>query len=73
MLTGTLRTAPLVEGDEPVSVTVSVTPNRKKLSKKRGKKKKTVTLKKAHVLSIRARSDFDPLIEDQAVIIVRTF
>jgi hypothetical protein len=73
MLTGTLRTTSLVEGDEPVAVTVSVVPNRKKLSKTKGKKKKTVTLKMTHVLSIRAKSDFDPLIRDEAVILVRTF
>jgi subtilisin family serine protease len=73
MLTGTLRTAALVEGDEPVSVTVSVAPNRKKLSKKKGKKKKIVTLKKVHALSIRAKSDFNPALVDEAVIVVRTF
>jgi formylglycine-generating enzyme required for sulfatase activity len=73
MLTGTLRTAALVEGDEPFSVTVSVVPNRKKLSEKKGKKNKIVTLKRTHALSIRAKSDFDPSLEDEAVIIVRTF
>jgi hypothetical protein len=77
MLTGTLRTTSLVEGDEPVEVTVSVEPNRKKLSKKKRikkkKKKKIVTLKRTHVLVIRAKSDFDPLRGDEAAIIVRTF
>ncbi len=77
MLTGTLRTTSLVEGDEPVEVTVSVVPNRKKLSKKKRikkkKKKKIVTLKRTQVLLIRAKSDFDPLRGDEAEINVRTF
>lgn len=71
MLAGTLRTPVLEEGDEAVAVQVSVVPNRKKLSEKKGKR--TVTLKKTHVLSIRAVSDFDPAITDQAAVVVRTY
>lgn len=72
MLAGTLRTPVLEEGDEAVAVQVSVVPNRKKLSKKK-KGKRTVTLKRTHVLSIRAVSDFDPAITDQAAVVVRTY
>ena len=72
MLAGTLRTAALVEGDEPVSVIVSVVPNRKKLTEKRGKRNKIVTLKRIHGLSIRARSDFDSTLGDEVRILVRT-
>lgn len=71
MLTGTLRTPVLVEGDEAVAVRVSVVPNRKKLSKKKGKR--TVTLKKTQGISVKAISDFDPSIGDQAIISVRTY
>lgn len=71
MLTGTLRTPVLVQGDEAVAVRVSVVPNRKKLSKKKGKR--TVTLKKTQGISVKAISDFDPSIGDQAIISVRTY
>lgn len=72
MLAGTLKTAALVEGDVPVAVSVSVSPNRKKLSKKK-KGRRTITLKKSHTIFVRARSDFDPSIGDQAIISVRTY
>jgi hypothetical protein len=72
ILAGTLRTAALVEGDDPVSVTVSIVPNRKKLTEKRGKRNKIVTLKRIHGLSIRVRSDFDSTLGDEVRILVRT-
>lgn len=71
MLTGTLRTPVLEEGDEAVAIRVSVVPNRKKLSKKKGKR--TVTLKKTQGVSVRVKSVFDPSIQDQAIISVRTY
>ncbi|MBL9160907.1 MAG: SUMF1/EgtB/PvdO family nonheme iron enzyme [Verrucomicrobiales bacterium] len=70
LLTGTYRTPEMDQDNAPVSIRATITPNKKKLTKKKGKK--TVILKKTHVLSLRVTSTFDPAIEDAAKISVQT-
>jgi hypothetical protein len=63
---GTYRTPEIKRGDIPVSIGVLITPNQKKLTKKRGKT--TSILKKARTLVITAASTLDPSIKDSASI-----
>lgn len=70
VIAGSYRTPVIVDGDDPVALRVSVVPNKKKLTKKKGKR--TVILKKAIALPLRATSEFDPSIADTAVKVVRT-
>ncbi len=71
LLSGTYRTAELSEGIDPVVIRASITPNKKKLTKKKKGKKPTI-LKKTHVLSLRVKSTSDPALSDAAVIRVQT-
>jgi formylglycine-generating enzyme required for sulfatase activity len=70
LLTGTYVTPEMNENDTAIVIRASITPNKKKLTKKKGKKVKI--LKKTHVLSLRVSSSFDPTIGDAAVISART-
>jgi len=56
--------------DIPFTIRTTITPNKKKLAKKRGKK--TIYLKKSHTTMVRAASDFDPGISDFGIIGVQT-
>jgi hypothetical protein len=71
LLTGTYTTPEMDENADPVSIRATITPNKKKLTKKK-KGKKPKILKKTHVLSLRLKSTFDPAIEDAATISVQT-
>jgi hypothetical protein len=70
LLTGTYTTPEMDENTAPIVIRATITPNKKKLTKKRGKKLKI--LKKTHVLSLRLSSTLDPSIEDAASIQVQT-
>ena len=70
LLAGTYRTPEMDETAEPVPIRATITPNKKKLTKKKGKK--TFLLKKNHTILIRATSTFDPATGDAASISVQT-
>ncbi len=71
LLTGTYSTPEMDENTDAVAIRATITPNKKKLTKKK-KGKKPKILKKTHVLSLRLTSTFDPAIEDAATISVQT-
>jgi len=71
LLTGSYETPEMTEGSSEVSIRATVTPNKKKLTKKKKGKKSTI-LKKNIGLSIRLRSTFDPAVTDAATISVQT-
>jgi hypothetical protein len=58
------------ENTAPVAIRATIKPNKKKLTKKKGKK--TMILKKTHLLSLRLSSTFDPSTVDAATIRVQT-
>lgn len=70
LLTGTYETPEMTDESSGVSIRATITPNKKKLTKKKGKK--PFILKKTQVLSLRLKSTFDPAIEDAATISVQT-
>lgn len=70
LLAGRHRTPALDAGDEAVSIRVEVTPDRKELRKRVGKR--TVTLRRAHTVPIVATSVFDGAAGDSARIHVST-
>jgi hypothetical protein len=70
LLTGTYTTPEMDENAAPVVIRATITPNKKKLTKKKGKK--TMILKKTHLLSLRLSSTFDPSTVDAATIRVQT-
>jgi len=70
LLTGAYTTPEMDENTAPVAIRATIKPNKKKLTKKNGKK--TMILKKTHLLSLRLSSTFDPSIEDAASIRVQT-
>jgi hypothetical protein len=71
LLTGTYSTPEMDENADPISIRATITPNKKKLTKKK-KGKKPKILKKTHVLSLRLKSTFDPAVEDNATMSVQT-
>lgn len=70
LLAGTFRTASLAEGDDPVALRVQFSPNKKKLTKKTGRKSKI--LKKSFSTLVRANSTQGPAATDAASIQVQT-
>jgi hypothetical protein len=58
------------ENDAPVPIRATITPNKRNLTKKKGKK--TFILKKTHTILIRATSTFDPATADAASISAQT-
>ena len=70
LLTGAYTTPEMDENTAPVAIRATIKPNKKKLTKKNGKK--TMILKKTHLLSLRLSSTFDPSIVDAATIRVQT-
>jgi hypothetical protein len=70
LITGAANTPEMDDADIPFAIRTTITPNKKKLAKKRGKK--TIYLRKSHTTMIRATSDSDPGISDLGVIGVRT-
>lgn len=70
LLTGTYQSPELTSGDGGRSVQTIVSPNKKKLTKKMGKRSRI--LSKSHPLTITATSTFDSAIVDAATIQVRT-
>lgn len=70
LITGTYRTAEMDENVASVSLRVTISPNKKRLTKKNGKKNHI--LKKSHAVLIQAKSTLDPLIGDSALISVQT-
>jgi len=70
LITGTANTPQMDNADIPFTIRTTITPNKKKLAKKRGKK--TIYLKKSHTTMVRAASDFDPGISDFGIIGVQT-
>ena len=70
LLAGTYRTGAIESSDEGVLIQVTVSPNKKKLTKKKGKR--TKILKKSLSLPITAVSTFDPALQDSASIKVQT-
>lgn len=71
VITGTYRTPVLTAGDEASWIRVTVTPNKKKLTKK-AKGKRPKILKRSQLLQIRASSTFDPALTDTGYINVQT-
>jgi hypothetical protein len=70
LITGTANTPEMDDADIPFTIRTTITPNKRKLMKKRGKK--TIYLKKSHTTMIRATSDFDPGMSDFGIIRVQT-
>lgn len=70
MLAGTYVTGEMDHQDEAVAIRTSITPNKKKLIRKKGKR--TTILKRSHVLVLRASSLADPEVVDSAAIRVQT-
>ncbi len=70
LLAGTFRTAELVQGDEPVALRVQFAPNKKKLTKKKGRKSTILT--KTFTSLVRADSTQGPAAMDAASINART-
>ncbi|MBL9157644.1 MAG: SUMF1/EgtB/PvdO family nonheme iron enzyme [Verrucomicrobiales bacterium] len=70
LLAGTAETPVLDHSDEPMLIRMAVTPDRKKLAKKKGKR--TVTLRKSQRFSIRATSSTYAPARDEASIVVGT-
>lgn len=70
LLTGTHETPLLDHSDEAIPVRMIVTPNKKKLSKKKGKR--VVTLRKSQRFSVRATSTAHASSSDEAAIVVGT-
>ncbi len=70
ILAGTHTTPQLASTDAPVSIRASVTPNKKALTKKKGKKK--TILKKTYTTTIRATASSDASLSDSANIVVKT-
>jgi hypothetical protein len=70
LLAGTYRTPEMDENDAPVPIRATITPNKRNLTKKKGKK--TFILKKTHTILIRATSTFDPATADAASISAQT-
>lgn len=70
LIMGTANTPRIDDADIPFTIRTTITPNKKKLAKKRGKK--TIYLRKSHTTMIRATSDSDPGISDFGIIGVQT-
>lgn len=70
LLTGNYRTAEIAEGDEATSLMVQFSPNKKKLTKKKGKRSKI--LKKTFTTLVRADSTQGPAVMDAASISAQT-
>ena len=70
LLTGAYTTPEMDENTARVAIRATIKPNKKKLTKKNGKK--TVILKKTHLLSLRLSSTFEPSTVDAATIRVQT-
>jgi arylsulfatase A-like enzyme len=70
LLTGTYRTPELQQRDSPVSIRATITPNKRRLTRKVGKR--TVIVRKTHTLLIHAKSTFDPSTSDSASIRIQT-
>lgn len=70
LIAGTANTPQMDSADIPFTIRTTITPSKKKLLKKRGKRK--VFLKKSHTTMVRATSDFDPGMSDFGVIGVKT-
>lgn len=72
MNAGTYRTAAMEESTTPVSLTVTITPNKKKLTKTNKKTRRATIVKKTFILSLRAGSTFAPATSDAGTIQVKT-
>lgn len=70
MIAGTFRTPQLASSDAPLSMRVQFIPNKKKLTKKRGKR--SVTLRKTFTTSVRASATVSTADADSASIRVQT-
>lgn len=70
LLTGAYTTPEMDENTARVAIRATIKPNKKKLTKKKGKK--TRILKKTHLLSLRLSSTFEPSTVDAATIRVQT-
>lgn len=70
MIAGTFRTPTLASADAPLSMRVQFLPNKKKLTKKRGKRK--VTLRKTFTTTVRATPTVSTADADAATIRVQT-
>lgn len=70
LLAGGYRTTELKSDDAAVPIRVTITPNRKKLSIKKGRK--TRVLRKALIVKVTATSSFDPSVHDEASVHVKT-
>lgn len=71
VITGTYRTPALAAGDEASWIRATVSPNKKKLTKKK-KGKRSKILRRRQLLQIRASSVFDPALSDTGYISVQT-
>lgn len=70
IVAGTYRTAELVDGDTPVSLDVQFSPDKRKLTKKKGRK--TKILKKTFTTFVKADSTQGPASMDSATVRVQT-
>lgn len=70
LVAGTFRTPSLAEGDESLALRVQFSPNKKKLTKKTGRKSKI--LKKSFSTLVRASSTQGPAARDAASVVVQT-
>jgi hypothetical protein len=71
VITGTYQTPALAAGDEASWIRATVSPNKKKLTKKK-KGKRPKILRRSQLLQIRASSVFDPALSDTGYISVQT-
>lgn len=66
LITGTANTPQMDDADLPFTIRTTITPNKKKLTRKQ--KKRTISLRKSHTTMVRATSDFDPAMSDLGII-----
>ena len=70
LIAGTEKTPELDAADSPLTIVTTITPNKRKLTKKRGNKK--IIMKKSHSTLVRATSTFDPGMSDFGILEART-
>ena len=70
LISGTANTPDMDDADSPIAIRTTITPNKRKLTKKRGKKK--IILRRSHTTLVRATSTFDPGMSDFGIIRAQT-
>ncbi len=70
LIAGTANTPDMDDADTPIAIRTTITPNKKRLTKKQGKRR--FILKRSHTTLVRATSTFDPGMSDFGIIGVQT-